>query len=74
MVNIFGISDADEWVTDVTIAAKNADGDVLGNVTLNDVPFMRNRVTEVSGSLFSGGRTFSVTLNDQWLDSHIIEW
>lgn len=74
MVNVFGISDADEWVTDVTIAAKNADGDVLGNVTLDDVPFMRNRVTEASGSLFSGSRTFSVTLNDQWLDSHIIEW
>lgn len=73
-VNVFGISDADEWVTDVTIAAKNADGDALGSVALDDVPFKRNRVTEASGSLFSGSRTFSVTLNDQWLNSHVIEW
>ena len=74
MVNVFGISDADEWVTDVTIAAKNADGDVLGSVDLGDVPFKRNRVTEASGSLFSGSRTFTVSLNDQWLNSHVIEW
>ena len=74
MVNVFGISDDDEWVTDVTIAAKNADGDVLGSVALDDVPFKRNRVTEASGSLFSGSRTFTVSLNDQWLNSHVIEW
>lgn len=73
-VNVYGLSDADEWVTDVTIAAKNADGDVLGSVALEDVPFMRNRVTEASGCLFGGNRMFSVTLNDLWLDSHVIEW
>lgn len=73
-VNIFGMSDSDEWVTDVTIAAKNADGDVLGSVALDEVPFLRNRVTEASGSLFGASRTFTVSLNEQWLDSHVIEW
>lgn len=73
-VNIFGMSDSDEWVTDVTIEAKNADGDVLGSVALDDVPFLRNRVTEVSGNLFGSSRTFTVSLDEQWLDSHVIEW
>lgn len=73
-VNIFGLSDSDEWVTDVSIAAKNADGDVLGSVALDDVPFLRNRVTEASGSLFGASRTFTVSLGEEWLDSHVIEW
>jgi hypothetical protein len=73
-VNIFGMSDSDEWVTDVSIAAKNADGDVLGSVALDDVPFLRNRVTEASGNLFGSSRTFTVSLDVQWLDSHVIEW
>jgi hypothetical protein len=73
-VNIFGMSDSDEWVTDVSIAAKNADGDVLGSVALDDVPFLRNRVTEASGNLFGSNRTFTVSLDEQWLDSHVIEW
>lgn len=73
-VNIFGLSDSDEWVTDVSIAAKNTDGDVLGSVALDDVPFLRNRVTEASGSLFGASRTFTVSLGEEWLDSHVIEW
>jgi hypothetical protein len=68
------MSDSDEWVTDVSITAKNADGDVLGSVALDDVPFLRNRVTEASGSLFGARRTFTLSLDEEWLDSHVIEW
>ena len=73
-VNVFGMSDSDEWITDITISAKDGDGNVVGIVGLDDVPFERNRATNVSGSLFAAGTTFSVSLNDAWTDSYDIEW
>lgn len=73
-VNIFGISDTDEWMADITITAKDADGNTMGTVSLADVPFERNRATNVSGSLFAAGTTFSVSLNDEWTDSYNLEW
>lgn len=73
-VAIFGLSDDDEWMTDVTITAKDADDNSLGSVTLTDVPFMRNRSTEASGNLFAGQRGFSLLLNDEWLTSEVIDW
>jgi len=73
-VNVFGMSDSDEWTTDITITANDGDGNVVGIVTLDDVPFKRNRVTNVSGSLFVAGMSFSVVLNDEWADSYNLEW
>jgi len=73
-VNVFGMSDSDEWTTDITISAKDGDGNVVGIVGLDDVPFERNRATNVSGSLFAAGTTFSVSLNDAWEDSCDLEW
>lgn len=73
-VNIFGISDTDEWMADITITANDADGNVMGTVSLADVPFERNRATNASGSLFAAGTTFSVSLNDEWTDSYNLEW
>ena len=74
VVNVFGMSDSDEWMTGVTISAKDADGNVRGTVSLTDVPFERNRATNVSGSLFAGAHTFSISLNDEWTDSYNLEW
>lgn len=74
VVNVFGMSDSDEWTTDVTIRAKDGDGNVIGIVALDDVPFERNRETNVSGSLFAAGTIFSVSLNDAWIDSYNLEW
>lgn len=73
-VNIFGLSDTDEWMADITITAKDADGNTMGTVSLADVPFERNRATNVSGSLFAAGTTFSISLNDEWTDSYNLEW
>ena len=74
MVSVFGLSDDDEWMTDVTIKAKNDGGDVIGQVTLDDVPFLRNRVTEASGNLFGSSTSFSITLNTEWLEPYVLEW
>lgn len=73
-VAIFGLSDADEWMTDVTIEAKNADGDILGRVVLHDVPFKRNRTTEYSGALFTNSGTFSISIDDEWDESYQSNW
>lgn len=72
--SIFGMSDAGEWTTDVTIEAKNADGDILGRVVLSDVPFKRNRTTEYSGALFTNSSTFSITLDDEWDEPYQSVW
>jgi len=74
VVNLFSLSDDDEWTADVGIIAKNSGGDILGSVALSDVPFLRNRVTEASGTLFTSATTFSVSLNSEWLDSYTLEW
>ena len=73
-VSIFGMSDVDEWMTDVTIEAKNADGDILGRVVLHDVPFKRNRTTEYSGALFTNSGTFSISIDDEWGESYQSNW
>lgn len=70
----YGLSDSGEWATDIRVAVLDADGNTLGEVSLSDVPFIRNRVTEASGGLFSSSTGFHITLNDEWLDTYTIEW
>ena len=74
VASVFGFSDATEWSTDVTVTAKDGDGNVLGKVTVQDVPLRRNRVTLMSGNLFNGGGTFDVSLNEGWDDPYNMEW
>lgn len=74
VLSMFGLSDDDEWTTGLTITAKNGSGDILGQVQLDDVPFLRNRATEASGSLFGNTSTFSITLNNEWLEPYTLEW
>ena len=72
--NFFCLSDDAEWLTDIDIRAKDCDGAVIGSVSLTDVPFVRNRVTEVGGNLFASQSGFSISLNEQWLDAYTLEW
>ena len=72
--NFFCLSDDAEWVTDIDIRAKDGDGAVIGSVSLTDVPFVRNRVTEVGGNLFASQSGFTISLNEQWLDAYTLEW
>jgi hypothetical protein len=75
VMSVFGFSGTTEWNTDVTVTAYDGNDEVLGQVTLDDVPFKRNRTTEVSGRLFSGASaTFDITLNDEWLEPVQMEW
>lgn len=73
-VSIFGLSGADEWVTNVSIQAQDADGGVLGSATITGAPFKANRSTEYSGSLFSSGGSLDVGISTSWDSPHIGTW
>lgn len=73
-LSIFGLSDATEWATDVTMTARDADGNILGQATMTDAPFVANRVTNYRGNLFSGAGNFGVSLNDAWIEEHSGIW
>ena len=70
----FGLSDTDEWTSDVVLKSLDDDGKVLGQVTLSGAPFKRNRATEYSGNLFGSGGGIDVSLNDTWEQSFTAEW
>lgn len=73
-LSIFGLSDATEWTTDVTMTACDADDNILGQATMTDAPFVANRVTNYRGNLFSGAGNFGVSLNDTWNEEHSGNW
>jgi hypothetical protein len=74
VAGFYCLSDDAEWITYITIRAKDGDGEVIGSVSLADVPFVRNRLTDASGNLFASQSGFSISLNDEWLDSYTLEW
>jgi hypothetical protein len=65
-VSFFGFSTSTEWTTSLTVSARDEDNDIIGLVNVAAAPFMANRATEFSGSLFSTSGTFTITLNDEW--------
>jgi hypothetical protein len=73
-LNIFGLSGATEWTTDVTVNACDGDDNVIGTATISGAPFKANRTTTYSGSLFSAGGGFAMTLTDAWDDDYLGSW
>lgn len=65
-VSFFGFSSATEWTTPLTVSARDGENDIIGLVNVAAAPFMANRATEYSGSLFTSGGAFAITLNDEW--------
>ena len=66
MASFFSVSAPDEWTTNISVKAKDADGGVLGSVSINGAPFKANRATEYSGNLFGSGGTLDVSVNEAW--------
>ncbi len=73
-VSIFGLSGSDEWVTNVSIQAQDADGGVLGSATITGAPFKANRSTEYSGNLFGSGGSLDVGISTSWDSPHVGTW
>ena len=57
----------DEQTMTVTIDVLDADGNSISHKVVNDVPFKRNRMTVLTGSLYSAGSTGSFQVETEWL-------
>lgn len=73
-VSIFGFSSATEWTTDVAVDCKTSDSGVLGSATISAAPFVRNRVSEYTGPLFTAGGGMKLSLNTEWDESYQGSW
>ena len=73
-VNVFGFSTTEEWTTDVVLNCESSDNTTLGTATLTAVPLVRNRITNMSGPLFSSNGTTTVGLAATWSDSYNDTW
>ena len=65
---LFLASNEDEM--DVTIEVLNAADEVLYTKVVEDVPFKRNRLTKLTGTLFNGSATTSFQLETTWLKEY----
>ena len=69
-VSMFGFSGSDDFTTDVAIDCQDADSHVLGAATVPSVQIKRNRISALTGSLFSKTATIGFSLNTEWLDDY----
>ena len=59
---------SDEQTMDVTIETLDADGNTVFSTTVEDVPFKRNSVTKLTGSLYTNsGIAGTFQINTDWL-------
>lgn len=70
----YSLCPADGYSTDVTITARNADGEALRSISLSDVPLQRNRVTAYSGTMFANTRSVSLDFSTDWADAFECTW
>lgn len=69
----YGFSGATEWAANITITANSAT-DVIGTVTKGNVPFKRNRITELHGNIFGSSVGMTIGVNDTWDTSYTDTW
>ena len=58
----------DEQTVNVTIDVLDADGNSISHKEVSGVPFKRNRMTVLTGSLYSSGSNGSFQVETDWLD------
>ena len=73
-VNIYSFNTSSQVTTNITLNSKDADGNVIGQATIADVPFKSNRVSEYTGPLFGSAGTMSLSLSSTWDDSYTGIW
>lgn len=72
--SFFTMSSDDEWTTNLTVTAVNANDVILGTASITAAPFVANRATAYSGNLFSNMNAFTISLNDTWLSDAVLTW
>ena len=70
----FGFSAATEWTADVTVKAYDGDDDIITSITISNAPFLRNRSSDYTGSLFTSNGVMTLSLNEEWIDSYEGTW
>lgn len=73
IASIFGIC-GDDYTTDVSVTASDANSQAIASVALEDVPMKKNTTTSYSGPLFSRKPTFTMTLADSWGEDITDTW
>lgn len=73
-LSIFGLSNTNDWTTDVALQAKDGNGATVSSVAIANAPFKANRTTQYSGHLFGNDGAFTLSLNDEWLDAYNGTW
>ena len=74
MMSMFSFSPASDWQTNVSLDSKTSASVVIGNASLADVPFSRNRMTTVSGVLYAPVKTTSISVNAEWSTPYEMNW
>lgn len=73
-VSIYGFSATSEWNTSIAVQCKSVTDAVLGSASIANAPFKQNRITELSGPLFSSGSVMSMSLSADWLEPETATW
>ena len=73
VASIFGIC-GEDYATDVSVTASDANSQTIASVTLDDVPMKKNTTTSYSGPLFTRKPTFSMTVDDSWGEDITDTW
>ena len=73
VASIFGIC-GDDYTTDVSVTASDANSQAIATVALDDVPMKKNTTTSYSGPLFTRQPTFSMTVADSWGEDITDTW
>ena len=73
-LNVFGFSSSTEWTTDITFDCIDASNNILGTATIAAAQFKRNRVSDYTGPLFTGGGQMTLSLNTAWDDPLTGTW
>jgi len=73
-LSFYGMSDATEWQADVTLTARDADDNILGQTIIRNAPFKVNRITNYSGNLFTANSGFSLSLSTDWDEAYNGQW
>lgn len=70
--NSFLFLATDEQTMTVTLDVLNADGNSISHKVVENVPLRRNRITTLTGSLYSSDATSDFQVETDWLDGNTI--
>lgn len=73
-ISLYGFSGEDIWTTNLSMLAKASDNSVLGQATISNAPFKRNRITIYEGNLFNSAGGIDVGLNTEWTQDFTGQW